>query len=510
MVSEARQAFFEGDFERALLLCDADATNDDVSRVEVALLRARILIRLDQADRAVEVLSSKDFEGLDADRRTTASLLLGAAYVRLGQANRGAALLGELMDEAADTHPTIRAELALNLGIAWFRLGDLDEATRLFAQVPQGADIIHARALEYTGWVAQARGNFRGAAHAFHATLVALRASAHADRYVEANALYGLTMLAPELLLVSDWATLEPWLRRFDWSVSGVAHLRFWTLIASAMMVEMLGDVKAAREAARTAEELSPHDGQRVVALCRLAATFRGAGETHAHAEFLARARNLYDRLNVRDLPDDLKLLPLNLAEECVHAGLVEEASALVLRYREVVAPARRSQVHEAERSCAMADSVEAAIRQARGDHDGALRLFASAYRTFSAHGYRRRATALALVLARLTGKKRYERFAAEALKGAHASFSMVRELAALRGAGAPSLTRTEREILAMVALGRTYKEIATQRGVSWKTVGNHVQTLFRKFGVRSRGELAAEALRQRIVSVEMRRSVSA
>ncbi len=86
----------------------------------------------------------------------------------------------------------------------------------------------------------------------------------------------------------------------------------------------------------------------------------------------------------------------------------------------------------------------------------------------------------------------------------------MVRELAALRGAGAPSLTRTEREILAMVALGRTYKEIATQRGVSWKTVGNHVQTLFRKFGVRSRGELAAEALRQRIVSVEMRRSVSA
>ena len=41
-LSEARQAFFEGDFERALLLCDADATNDDVSRVEVALLRARI------------------------------------------------------------------------------------------------------------------------------------------------------------------------------------------------------------------------------------------------------------------------------------------------------------------------------------------------------------------------------------------------------------------------------------------------------------------------------------
>lgn len=509
-VSDVRQAFFEGDFERALLLCDVVLTNDEETCFEIAMLRARALIRLDQGDRAVEVLSAHESWSLHVDRMVTLRMLLGAAYVRLGQIERGALILHDTMDASAGSHPTIRAELALHLGIAWFRLGDYDEASRLLGEVPDDADIIHARALEYSGWVAQACGDFAGAARGFHSALVALRTSAYADRYVEANVLYGLAMLAPDLLLLSDWATLEPWLRRFDWSISGVAHLRFWTLIASATMAETLGDIAAARLAARAAEELALNDAQRVVARCQMAITFRGIGEMQAHAEFLGRARAVYDRLNVRDLPADVQLLPLDIAEECVHGGLVDDAAAFLVRYREVIAPASRSGSHEAERSRATADSVEALIRQARGDYDGAVRLFTSAYRTFAGQGFRRRATGLALILARLTGKKRYERYAAEALVEVHPSHWMARELADLRGAAAPALTRTESEILGMVVRGHTYKEIAAKRGVAWKTVGNHVQSLFRKFGVRSRGELAAEALRLRVASVETRRTVSA
>ncbi len=508
-VADVRQAFFQGDFERVLLLCALVAAEDDAARSEIALLRTRALIRLDQSERAVEVLTSTTVRSSEVDQHATARMLLGAAYVRLGQVERGAALLRQVMDEAADVHPTIRAEIALNLGIAWFRLGDCEEATRLLAQVPADADIIHARALEYAGWIAQAQGDFAGTAQAFRATLVALRSTTHADRYVEANALYGLTMLAPELLLVSDWTMLAPWLRRFDWSVSGVGHLRFWTLIASAMMHEVVGDVPAAREAARLAENLASDTGHRIVALCRIAATFRAIGEHEAHAEFLARARTAYDGLNLRDLPADLGLLSLNLAEELVHGGHVDDAWALLVRYREVIAPSAHVPSREFERWSAMADSVEAAVRELRRDHDGALRLFVSAYRTFAAHGYRRRAAGLALRLARLTGKKRYERYAAEALHEVDPRFWMARELAELRGAGAPSLTRVESEILAMVVHGRTYKEIASKRGTSWKTVGHHVQTLFRKFEVRSRGELSAKALRLRIVSVETCRNAS-
>jgi DNA-binding CsgD family transcriptional regulator len=299
------------------------------------------------------------------------------------------------------------------------------------------------------------------------------------------------------------------WVPHTSESVSGAAQLRFWILIASAMMLEVVGDVQAAREAARSAEDFVSHPGHRVVALCRIAATFRAIGEPEAHAEFLARARRAYDALNLRDLPADLRLLSLNLAEECIHTGQVDDAWALLVRYREVIAPSSHVPRREFERWSAMADAVEAAICAVRGDHEGALRLFASAYRTFSSHGYRRRAAGLALRLAQLTGKKRYERYAAEALNEVHPRFWMARELAELRGAGAPQLTRTESAILALVVQGRTYKEIASRRGTSWKTVGHHVQTLFRKFGVRSRAELAAEALRLRVVSVEARRNAS-
>ncbi|MBV8298962.1 MAG: hypothetical protein JO083_05410 [Candidatus Eremiobacteraeota bacterium] len=508
-VSQVREAFFQGDFERALAIADAVPTGDKAAGVELALLRARTLIRVDQADRAIEVLHAQAFTEGGLDQRVTAQMLLGAAYVRLGQVERGTAMLREISDEAQDAHPTIRAELALNLGIAWFRLHDYEKASRCLGEVPSDADIVYARALEYTGWVAQAQGDFPAAARAFHDALVALRSSAHADRYVEANVLYGLTMLVPELLLVSDWALLEPWLRRFDWSVSGVARLRFWTLIAAAMMHEVLGNIPAARAAAREAESLAVDAGSRVVALCRLAATFRAVSEPEAHAEFLARARTAYETLNVRDLLADLRLLPLYLAEESVSGGEVDGAAALLVRYREVVAPAANVPEREFARWSAMADSIEARIRHARGDDAGALPLFVSAFQTFSAQGYRRRAVALALLLARLTAKKRYERYAEEALCDVDPRYWMARELADLRGAGAPALTPTESEILAMVVRGRTYKEIAAKRHVSWKTVGHHVQALFRKFGVRSRAELAAEALRLRVVSVETRRNAS-
>jgi len=508
-VSDVREAFFQGEFERALALADTVPVDDEATRYELTLLRARTLIRLDQADRAVELLRAHSFSESGLDASTTAQMLLGAAYIRLGQLDRALTLLRDALQHAGDVHPTIRAELMLNLGIASFRLNDFSEASRALGEVPPDADIVHARALEYVGWIAWAEGDYPSAARAFHDTLVALRASTHADRYVEAWALYGLTMLAPELLLVSDWAVLEQWLRRFDWSVSGVAQVRFWTLIASALMYEALGDVRAAREAARRAEELGADPGYRVVAFCRLAATFRAIGEHEAHAEFLGRARSAYDALNVRDLPTDLRLVPLYLAEESVSGGDVDAAAALLVRYREVVAPSAQPSARELERWSAMADSIEARIRLARCDEQGAIPLFASAFQTFSTQQYRRRAAALALSLARLTGKKRYERYAEDALREVAPRYWMARELAELRGAGAPALTPTESEILALVVRGRTYKEIAAKRDVSWKTVGNHVQALFRKFGVRSRAELAAEALRLRIVSVEPRRNAS-
>ncbi len=55
-------------------------------------------------------------------------------------------------------------------------------------------------------------------------------------------------------------------------------------------------------------------------------------------------------------------------------------------------------------------------------------------------------------------------------------------------------LTRREREILDLVALGKENDEIAFDLGIASKTVAKHLQHVYAKLGVRNR--TAAAALR--------------
>ncbi|CCH78136.1 hypothetical protein BN12_2570009 [Nostocoides japonicum T1-X7] len=71
--------------------------------------------------------------------------------------------------------------------------------------------------------------------------------------------------------------------------------------------------------------------------------------------------------------------------------------------------------------------------------------------------------------------------------------------------AGAPSddrphLTDREREVLALVAQGRTNGEIAAALFISTKTASVHVSNILAKFGVATRTEAAAVALRDDLV----------
>ena len=55
-LSTAHQAFFEGAFETCLAACDRIVVRDEPLRFELSLLRARVLLRLDRADKAIEAL----------------------------------------------------------------------------------------------------------------------------------------------------------------------------------------------------------------------------------------------------------------------------------------------------------------------------------------------------------------------------------------------------------------------------------------------------------------------
>ena len=81
-------------------------------------------------------------------------------------------------------------------------------------------------------------------------------------------------------------------------------------------------------------------------------------------------------------------------------------------------------------------------------------------------------------------------------------------ELAALRLApsaaaspGPEALTAREQEVLALVAAGRTNRQIGQQLYISDKTVSVHVSNLLAKMGAHSRTEAAAIARRDGLLA---------
>lgn len=498
--SSAFQAFLEGRFEEALAACDALASRDDANRYDVALLRARVLLRFDLADKALEALRECAWTPTTVDQHATAQMLRGAAHVRSGQAKRGAELLLKAAAEARDAHPTIQAEIALHLGIAYFELCRWDEAIAQLSSVEPREDIIYARAVQYLGWVAYLSGNPERAAELFAAALAALSACTRSDRYVEANILQSIAAVSAELMQPERWFAIERRIGAFDWLQDGLTRPRFWVAINASSLCEIAGQSANARTWARRAEEGTTAAGDRVLACCRMAAIFRGLRESSAQREFVDRARETYATLSVQELTFDQKQAPLFLAEEMALAGMHAEALAMLGQYRSEVLPTIRP-LNE-ERNGALELAVEGYAREAAGDYKAATHFLSDAFRVHRKLGSRRRSVELALHLARLTGAKRYADFVAKSLTGIEAPYWMVAQLAELGASRGPSLTETEKAILDLLVRGSSYKEIAAARRISWKTVSNHVQMLFRKFAVNSRGQLAAEAIRRGLVAL--------
>jgi two-component system, NarL family, nitrate/nitrite response regulator NarL len=65
----------------------------------------------------------------------------------------------------------------------------------------------------------------------------------------------------------------------------------------------------------------------------------------------------------------------------------------------------------------------------------------------------------------------------------------------------APRLTARELEVLAHIGSGLMIKQVAVRLGIGYHTVNDNIKSIYRKLGIRTRAQAAAEASRRGLVS---------
>jgi DNA-binding CsgD family transcriptional regulator len=500
-ISRAREAFLRGEFELTLELCGALQPRDEAEEIEIDLLRARALIPLGRSERALDIVRRLRLAPHARDLDLTARMLEGAALVKLSQLDHGIAILSDAYRASARAHPTVRAELAVNLGIAYYRKREYEKADRQLRTVPHEADIVHARALVFQGWVAWDRGEFASAADLFDAALQRIESCRNYDRFVEAAALYGLAFLCAELPRLDWWPRVRERADRFDWTANGVLVPRFWLAIAASYVNEMLGQLDEAREWVVRAESAASSPAFTVISWVRFGSLFGRRGESNAHAYFLRKAYLRYDELRESSLLGEDTLLPLTLAEEIAQGTHPNDAAPLVTYYVQAVAPRTGGTSEEAMLEAAR-EMTEGLLSDRTGSRAEAERHYAAALHGYAGLGFNRRAAFAAYRLAILTGDERHRAFAVAVLQGAADRYWLKQRLADF-GVDDIRLSDRQAEVLRLLAEGKSNKEIAAVRGGSWYTARNIVRELLELFRVHSRSELVRVAVARGIAARE-------
>jgi DNA-binding CsgD family transcriptional regulator len=490
-------AWFAGDFEQCLTLCDSVRHDDATTRTHVALLRARALLRLDRADDALRSLSIAAATPVGTDEAITTRMLTGSALVRRGDLDAGLATLVAAAADARSAHPTIRSEIALNIGLAHYGHRDFDAANRALVGVARDADLVYARAVQYRAWIAVARGKNELAARLFTSALQQLDACTHRDAFFAANSTRMLAHLALERLDRNTWSVVASRRAEIDWTVKGLAEPRFWiAYCAASYRLDAEGDVIGAAREARHAEEIAPTAAFRVSARCKRAAIARLTGELHAHRDHTESAADLFSTLDPRTFTADEKLAAAILAEELAgFDGARAKAAFDVYRSIEPELPVMSSHTSSNDGYRAL---VEAAVTARLGDAAVALERYRRAHDVYGRIGYTRRAATAALGIARLTRDHKMQAYADRVTSHLPSHTWLRCEVDALKLQGT-KLTDVQREVLHLICQGKSNPEIARLRNRSLHTVRNLVARLFEIFEVKSREELAVECVRRGI-----------
>ena len=401
------------------------------------------------------------------DLRLRAVGLQGLAQAKGGDYERGLATVREGLAQALE-HDLIEvsADLHQRLSMVLYEAGDysaasemLDRAIELCPTDAQGTQVACVTCLVY---VLRERGQWAEALRLGRDLIDSDTAVWVAEGLV--GSIHGLQgrLTSARRLLTSSLATASR-LGHFNTTVDATAAL--------ARLAAAEGEHEAAAEACRSLLDRwkTSEDHHYAIKGLRFGAAFsarHGAlQEAHRHAEALTQIASETGH------PDAIAALAHAIGELALANGdpdsAAEQLTRAVAVHRELDLPFARAEI-ELRAGVALA---------AAGEREAALDMLGSAYRTARKLGARPLAAeATREVAAR--GESVTERLGARA--AAHAD--------------GPGLTRRELEVVRLVAVGRTNREIATELFLSTRTVDMHVRNVLRKLDSRSRVEAAHRA----------------
>jgi DNA-binding CsgD family transcriptional regulator len=305
-------------------------------------------------------------------------------------------------------------------------------------------------------------------------------------------------IFAGVLTSTGDWDRAERELLeslRIYQSVAGIG--------SRVLTLARLADLRLRQGRLEEAERLLADSEEHALAVVPVARLRLARGDAGAAAAMLERRLATLPA----DAPARAPLLP-TLVDVLLATGDIEGADAAAASLGELAALLRRDNLR------ALAHLARADVALARGadalDHlEAALELFLRLAMPFEAGEARLR-------LARVFAAERTE-LAVDEAQHALATFERLgaarkadEAAALLRSLGRPGrtaprgtaeLTRREHEVLVLLGEGLSNAEIANRLVISPKTAGHHVGRIFRKLGLRNRGEAAAYALREALRS---------
>jgi DNA-binding CsgD family transcriptional regulator len=502
-LSEAKLAFFKGDFERCLAICADIGVQSVATASEIALLNARAYLRLHRPREAESVIRETFTLHATLDTSATAHMLLGTARIEQGDYDGGIALLETAAERSVRAHSAIRSEIALATSLGYWAKRDIDTAERYLARVDRNADIIHARALELAAWCQIARGNYRRAAELFIVTLLRLDTCRAHDRGISATAISTLSILGAELFDREFARVARQRASTLDWT-SDLVMQHYLTLLHQALFAELTGNTVEAYEFGIRAREIAPSTACQAAAWSVTSIVARNADEAAAAVVCAQRAQNLLATQHARELEGEERLALLAVAESCAHFDSTS-AEALLSAYWKL-APIDGTQGIVSGDPCLAAEEnfVAGVVAQARGDKTDAARRYRSAFEESKRIGYVRRAALAAFGLVKLTGDGEARNYLVAQFHGT--SNYMTRYLARRSTANLPlpehhpmvaTLPQAQREVVLLVCQGKSNKEIAALRHVGEQTIKNMLtKDVFPAFGVSSRAALVSVCLR--------------